>query len=315
MRGIAGAAVAALALAGCNDSACKQGDVKDMSPGTSARLNDVRLGEWLKGEYEASTLIAVGDGGVIVTARRNYGPLHVEETGVGDLYAALLGPSNRAYAAGAGGILLGSEFGSDRWEPIATGSTAAIRELAWIWVRVDVTQEPTEYQIAVGDDVVLVRDPVDDSWDLVTPPAGGWGELRAVVGDDLVHVAGLGGVIWAATDPRGVWVREDSGTTEDLLAGDSNWRDEPVLVGTGGTYLRREMGAWKRDPTPITDDLLALDFPVALAAGGRVYDVLAPEEPIREEWAVSGARSLAYEDQIVTVGDAGKMTRAPAFCD
>lgn len=306
--------VSLLALAACNPGQCEQHDLKDMSPKTAMNLNDIDLGDYRRGMYEDGSLLAVGDAGVIVTAAVGYAPLQVATADAGDLRAALLGPNDRAYVAGDGGALLTAPFGADTWQPVATGTTADLYQLAWIDVQDDLTQAPREYQLAVGDEVVLLRDPVDDSWDLLPPPPGGWGRLRAVVGDDRVHVAGLGGVIWSAADPRGTWQREDAGTTADLLAGDFGW-NAAVLVGARGTLLHRPGDRWERVPSTIEADLIALAWVTALGADGRVYDLVLLDEPQLEAWTAPWARSLADGERRVIVGDGGRMARIPGYCD
>lgn len=295
---------------GCRDYQCEQNDLKDISPGLSENLNDVDLVG-----YDETQLLAVGEGGVIVTST-DFGPFAVERPVDVDLHAALFGPLGRAYVAGTGGTLLTSIFGSGSWESIETGTSADLHELAWVSVYPpDLAQDPRDYQLAVGDEVVLLRDPVDDSWDLLPPPAGGWGRLRVVVADDLVHVAGLGGVIWSTDDPRGTWTRVDLDTTADLLGGGDSWYDA-TLVGVGGTIVYHTRDRWSLLPSNIQADLIALDENTAIGSDGHAYDLLLPNEPERSAWVVPNARGVSTSwSVVVTVGAAGRITRVPDFCD
>lgn len=311
-------ALVSLAPGGCGPGECEQHDLKDIPLAIQDRLNDVHINYQERGDYPDGALVAVGDGGVILVAPSGYAPLPASRPVDVDLHAALLGPDDQVFVAGAGGTLLRGVLGSDAWTPIATGTTAALHELAWIRVgtgNVDGSVD-REYQIAVGDDVVLVRDESDGSWDAVPPPPGGWGELRAVVGDDWIHVAGLGGVIWSAPEPDALWVRADAGTTADLLAGDRGWSDEAVLVGARGTILHRVERAWVQVPSTIGPDLIVLDWILALTSDGRVYDLALLDHPELEAWTAPWARSLAYGGQLVLVGDAGRAARiAVPTCD
>ncbi|MEZ4451645.1 MAG: hypothetical protein R3B09_19390 [Nannocystaceae bacterium] len=304
----------ALALPGCERWVCHNSDLRDLSPGIPESLLAVDLGDARRDDYPLGSLLAVGEGGVILTAERDYGPLRITRTGAGSLRAALLGPNGRLYVAGDGGVMLTANLGDESWTPIDTGTDADLHTLAWVDVGDRSLGDARAYQIAVGDEAVLVRDPVDGSWDLIPPPAGGWGRLRAVAADARLHVAGLDGILWSADDPWGPWSRFDSGPGPDLLAGGGD-DFGAVLVGAGGTLLHRPAGRWERVETGLGVDLVAVANDLVLAADGRVFDILLLDDIEPLAWTAAGARGLDERDELILVGDHGSVQRIPRYCD
>lgn len=303
-------ALATLLAAGCGDGLCHQGDVSPIAVPPGSRLNAVALG-YFAATLDEGSMLAVGDDGLVLTADLNY-QLRASRPVTADLHDVTYGPSGQRFAVGAGGTLIRGLVTDDTWQPVATATTADLWRVAWLRVGtawLDGSQD-REYVIAVGDEVVLVRDPVDAGWDLVTPPPGGWGQLRAVVADDRIHVGGLGGVLWSADDPRGPWTRQDIGTTADLLA--AAWDYEALLVGTRGTVVTRRDGAWVVVETGL-GDLIDFTGVYGLAADGQLYRLSPPEEPLRLGWTAPGARALADDVELVAVGD-DLALRAEAYC-
>lgn len=304
-------------LAGCGDGRCRQGDVRALSVGVTDRLNAVALGyfyDYSETYTEGSSLI-VGDDGLVLWSADGM-DFHASRPAAADLFGVTFAPSSRVFVAGAGGTLLRGRFGSDEWLKIPLGTTADLWAVEWVSVGGSSGSPSVEYVIAVGDEVVAVRDPVDERWDLVPAPEGGWGKLRAVVGGRQLHVAGLGGVLWSADSISGPWTRAEGLTGADLLDGGIGWAGEAVLVGSDGTMLEATAsGAWTRHKVAGAGDLIGFAGWDVLAADGRVYDIILPDEPEEYAWSLPGGRAIAGGSDIVVVGEGGLASRVPMFCE
>ena len=209
-------ALLAVVVAGCGDGLCHQDDVAEIAVPAGSRLNAVDLG-YSQAHLAEGSMVAVGDDALVLVASGGYALTEHRPVAV-DLRAVAFGPGSQIFAAGAGGTLIRGQLGESTWQTVATGTTADLWRIAWRRAGpAGPGGAPTrEYVPAVGDGAVLVRDPVDAQWDLVPPPEGGWGRLRAIAGDDRIHVGGLGGVVWSTDGPRGTWTRQDAGTHRGL---------------------------------------------------------------------------------------------------
>lgn len=306
-------ALLAVVVAGCGDGLCHQDDVAEIAVPAGSRLNAVDLG-YFQAHLAEGSMVAVGDDGLVLVASGGYALTEHRPVAV-DLRAVAFGPGSQIFAAGAGGTLIRGQLDESTWQTVATGTTADLWRIAWLSVGTASTDGAPnrEYVLAVGDGAVLVRDPVDAQWDLVPPPEGGWGRLRAIAGDDRIHVGGLGGVVWSTDDPRGTWTRQDVGTDADLLAGATGWSGEAMLVGARGTIVHRPEGAWVVLANDIEDDFIDLDGVVGLTADGRLHDLVLPDEPETLGWSAPGARAIADDLEIVAVG-AGMALRSAPYC-
>lgn len=302
-------------LAACiDDGVCHQSDVKHLVVPDAGRLNAVAF----TGEYGWGMTI-VGDRGLVARSPdHEYEPFVSEHPVTADLHAVSPGPENLVFAAGAGGTLIGGHDGAT-WQVLPSGTTADLWDLEW--VRRNGAQE----LLAVGDEVVLRRDPLAGSWSPIDPPDGGWGHLRAVFANDArVFVVGLAGTVWSSPEPRGVWQREPIGTDADLLAGyggDPLSTDDPVIVvGVGGTALRRDADVWRPMLGPFEGDLIAVDGGRILTADGTVFRYFDDEgrDPVeqveRMAWTLPGARALRYDLTIAVVGDDALAATVEGFC-
>jgi hypothetical protein len=185
---------------------------------------------------------------------------------------------------GAEGTVLASRPLSDHWEwdPVDVGVTADL------WAIADVGSELGEWIVIVGDDVVVSAElTVQPSegfepltsfgpWVEAPPPAGGWGQLRAVFSDGTqIFAVGLGGVAWSTKDPRLEWTAEDTGVSTDLLAGGDTSRRAPsgvaAAVGVGGTVVVHDDDGWRKVETGFEDDIVDYDDGNVLTVDGRVY--------------------------------------------
>jgi hypothetical protein len=113
----------------------------------------------------------------------------------------------------------------------------------------------------------------------IEPPApdGGWGQLRGVaVGPTRVHVVGLGGVSWSASDPAGEWIADPTGVDVDLFDAGYLSSDRLIAVGAQGTLLMHiggDPGYWYPYENDVSADLLDYDQDYVLARGGEVFEV------------------------------------------
>ncbi len=258
------------------------------------------------GFSERGNFVAVGDSGVIAYKDDFDARVKSVQPVSADLYAVT--PDARggeALVVGARGTMLAALHG-EAWSVVDVGTSNDLRAV------LQVEQASRSYAIAVGDEVVVVRDPGADVWQTLAPPEGGWGRLRGVYAtDERVFVVGLAGVIWSTEDPHGSWARDASGTDEDLLAvGGSSV--ELFAVGAGGTLVHHEQeGDWRPMTLDLDVDLVDIDYDgVVLAADGRLFRIDDTATDVEPLFAV-GSRSHAlayYGSSFMIVGEGGHMS-------
>jgi hypothetical protein len=205
------------------------------------------------------------------------------------------------WVVGDDGLIMATTSRGSSWDSVDLQSGADLYGIAGISGR----------PIIVGDDIIAMRT-LDGTWTVLTPPAGGWGQLRGIwAADDnytaevRIKVVGLGGVIWTTDDPSGTWTLEPSGVTTDLFAIDGG-----VAVGAAGTLLDDTDAGWIRAETGVDVDLVDYEFGYALGANGEVYEVRYGE-PLTLIATNPGARGLTNANGVwVTVGD-GSSTNSP----
>lgn len=258
------------------------------------------------GFSERGNFVAVGDAGVIVYKDDFDAGIKSVQPVSADLYAVT--PDARggeALVVGAQGTMLTSLHGG-AWSVVDVGTSNDLRAV------LQVEQASRAYAIAVGDDVVVVRDQDADAWQTIAPPEGGWGRLRGVYAtDDRIVGVGLAGVIWSTDDPHGSWARDASGTDEDLLAVGGSFI-ELFAVGAGGTLVHRERaGEWRPITLDLDVDLVDIDHDgVVLAADGRLFridDAATGIEPLFDVGSRSHALAF-YGSSFLIVGEGGHMS-------
>jgi hypothetical protein len=256
--------------------------------------------------------LAAGVGGTVVVWGTDYSNedsepiIEVHDLGDLDLRAAWIDKSNSAseawrwWVVGDGALIMASSDLGVTWDGPALQSNANLYGIAGL----------AGHPIVVGDELVAWAT-VDWTWAELTPPVGGWGQLRGIsaysTNETRVEVVGLGGVIWATNDPGGEWTLEPSGVTTDLFAVDYG-----VAVGAEGTLLRHTETGWVRAETGVDVDLIDYEGGYALGANGDVYEVVA-DEPLERIDSKPGARALTnHFDGWVAVGDAGSASNPVA---
>lgn len=258
------------------------------------------------GFSERGYFVAVGDSGVIAYKDDFDARLKSVQPVSADLYAVT--PDARdgeVLVVGAQGSLLTSTHGG-AWSVVDVGTSNDL------WAVLHVEQASQAYSIAVGDEVVVVRDQGAAAWATISPPEGGWGGLRGMYASDKsMHVVGLAGVIWSTDDPHGTWTRDESGTEKDLLAVGGSII-EMFAVGAGGTLLQHEQaGGWRPVPIDVDVDLVDIDYDgVVLAADGGLFRINDTATGVEALFDV-GSRSHAlgfYGSSFVIVGEGGKMS-------
>ncbi len=303
---------------GCDSIVCSS-DRETVDLGIDTDLHavvnlDHWSGEIADGRHVA--LLAVGADGTVVIWGMDYGGKKAEPiVEVFDLGDALLravwidketGPYSGSYAvpwnwwvAGDGGRIMVSTDAGQTWDSIELPSNADLYGIAGIDHR----------PIVVGDDIIAMRS-FDGTWPELTPPAGGWGQLRAVFANDARVVAvGLDGVIWSTNNPNGEWTLEPSGVTTDLFA-----IDYDVAVGAEGTLLLHTETAWTSFETGVDVDLIDYEGGYALGANGEIFEVVK-DEPLKLIHTDPGARGLTNSWYTwATVGDGGSMSSPPVNC-
>jgi hypothetical protein len=209
------------------------------------------------------------------------------------------------WAVGDNGFAALSEDWGQTWTTLdLAGSTANLHAII----------DTGSRMVVVGDQVVLVQG-IDGSWSEPTPPAGGWGQLRAVVWNgSRIWAVGLGGVIRSASDPGHEWIAESSGVTSDLFAV-AEWRvdgeDRMVAVGAAGTLLIRDADGWRRART--RENVTLVDFAdgVALGSGGQLFDVNKRGKlSLLETFPGARALSVSWTSEFTIAGDDGLIVRA-----
>ncbi len=168
---------------------------------------------------------------------------------------------------GPGGTLLTSPLDGEAWTPTPLGTTADL------WHVANLTTDAGEFTIAVGDGVMFMRDALAGGWAAVTPPEGGWGDLRVVgrTASNTLLAAGLAGALWTASTPAGPWTRVDTGTTADLTT-----MGPPAAVtligGSDSTLLVADhRGGWQPLAHDFTADIVDISPTYLLTSDGALY--------------------------------------------
>lgn len=255
--------------------------------------------------------LAVGADGTAVTWGLDYSDgaeepiVEVFDLGDAHLRGAWIDKSSGSgpsiwWVVGDGGQIMSSSNLGETWDSVELPSGADLYGISGVDGR----------PIVVGDDVVAMRNIEDGTWTELTPPTGGWGQLRGVFAQyTRVDVVGLGGVIWSSDDASGEWTQAPSGVTADLFAVDYD-----VAVGAGGTLLLRDDAGWTPADTGVDVDLVDYEGGYALGANGEIYKV-AIGEPLSLIDTIPDARGVTNVwETWATVGDGGSVSSPPANC-
>lgn len=305
---LAGAVLGMAVGAGC--SYCTFGPDDESVPvdlGIDADLDAVvDLDHW-DGDRNLEFL-AVGANGTVVAWGNDHGPkdpepiVEVFDIGDRDLHDVWLdkrGDTVGWWVVGDGALIMVSNNRGATWESVELQSDADLHGIAAFDGR----------PIVVGDELVAMRT-IDGTWTELTPPAGGWGQLRGIYVDadePRIEVVGLGGVIWSASDPSGEWTLEPSGVTTDLFDVFNGY-----VVGAEGTLLRHNESGWVRHNTGVEVDLVDIDYGRVLGANGDIYDTLEPLGLIKT--TEPGARGLSKGwFGSATVGEGGSAFSPPPW--
>jgi photosystem II stability/assembly factor-like uncharacterized protein len=299
----------AISLSGC-DEVCPSDPLDTMEPVDLGIDTDLHAVVALDNSFSDRLypFFGVGASGTVVawgvdTTGEHYEPIvDVFDLGDLDLRAAWIDryAPQSWWVVGDGALVMVSHNHGATWESVELQTSANLYGITSFANR----------PIVVGDDVIAMRT-VDGTWTELVPPAGGWGQLRAIGSafegsTTRVIAVGLGGVIWSTIDPSGTWTLEPSGVTTDLLAVGNG-----VVVGRQGTMLRRNPtdGTWTPANTGVTVDLVGCARDRVLGANGEIYET---SEPLTLIETVPGARGLS--DTLVgwaTVGDGGSASSPP----
>lgn len=287
-------------VTGCSRCAGGYHAPMPLASGVSGELRGV-------GFSERGYFVAVGDAGLIAYKDDFDARLVSVRPVSADLYAVT--PSaydGEVIVVGAHGSMLTSTHGG-AWTVVDVGTANDLSAV------LHVEEASAAHAIAVGDEVIVVRDQDADAWATLPPPGGGWGQLRGLHATaGRIHVVGLAGVVWSTDDPHGTWTREDSGTTEDLLAIGVNNAFDLFAVGANGTLLHADpAGQWSPIQIDVDVDLVDIDHDgVVLAADGRLFridDAVTGVEPLFDVGARSHA--LAFDGSVfVIAGEHGQMS-------
>lgn len=255
---------------------------------------------------------AVGDHGLVllldytgVTPHPVPGAPDLRGVAVTDAQVVVVGP---------GGTLLTSPLDGEVWTPTPLGTTADL------WHVADLTTDAGEFTIAVGDGVMFIRDALAGGWTAVTPPEGGWGDLRVVgsTASNSLLAAGLAGALWTATTPAGPWTRVDAGTTADLTT-----MGPPGAVtligGSDNTLLVTDRrGGWQPLAHDFIADIIDIGATYLLTSDGALYPHnlgVLESDPIAT--LGPGLRViLAYDfdDHVSVLGDPGRAVTLQNNC-
>jgi hypothetical protein len=289
------------------------GNTEPIDLGTDADLNAVVAAYDDYSNDRVYSHVAVGWGGTVVGWGWEGESTFVQRSSAGEaeLRAIRITPSGW-WVVGDEGTVAVSEDRGLTWTPVDLGTTADLYGISGFSDEVEISVIK-QGLVVVGDDVVFVQS-LDGIWSEISPPAGSWGQLRAV--DNLegsFYAAGLGGALWSTWDPSGPWTRETSDVDAALFDVCRYFEGErahasPVIaaVGADGTMLIGGAGEWNRVDTGLSVDLLSCDTQGMLAADGRVFEF--GSEPMLEQVdTFVGARALAFGDywDVVVVGDDG----------
>lgn len=206
---------------------------------------------------------------------------------------------------GDGGALAVKGVDDTSWETVDIGTTADL------W-QVVTSQYIDGRHVIVGDGVMFAYDPETSTWEPITPPEGGWGDLRGFsydVHETLLIAVGRGGLVWTAERLEGPWKREDPGIDADLTV-----IQGARAGGVGGVVVERGSdGTWRRIDLGTTADVMAMFFDFTLTGDGQLFkgdERLAQLEP--------GLRALIDDgtdtDTVIAFGPAGTHQRVRDQC-
>lgn len=254
----------------------------------------------------------VGDGGLVAIIE-SAGATVLPPPVATDLHAVVV-TTEVAILVGAGGTILtgtldGSEF-----------LRATLPSTADLWHVADIQRNAGNSVIAVGDDVMFIREALDGTWTAVTPPEGGWGRLRAVgqSGDEGLIAVGLGGVVWSAVQPAGPWRRLDLGTTADLTSFDSD-AYQPLIGGSHSTLLTYAPDSgWSPLAHDFAGDVVDLAYGYILTSTGGIheYDYYGlHSKPIATVGpGLNVLTVVGYAEQLLVFGDPGRAVSLDNAC-
>ncbi|PRP93402.1 hypothetical protein ENSA5_43010 [Enhygromyxa salina] len=283
-------------------------EVQAVELGTSADIFALTRG----GDYD--TLVAVGAGGAVVH----------QGTSVNGDSASLSTPVNVALrgvvsfgttlVVGDGGTILSSPDSGLTWQAHESTVTDDLLGVA------RGSFEAGTFLVAIAAERVLVSTDDGVSWTEVVAPAEGWGGLRAVFAThDEIWVIGDGGSAWAATDPSGVWLRQELGTSADLIAGGrvsgdsgSSYASSLALASVDQLLFRdADASTWTVLDADLDGDIAAYNGGFAVTTNGTIYDI--DESGSVSRVTTVGLVPLAITgnwDGFVVAGEGGNAARA-----
>jgi hypothetical protein len=261
----------------------------------------IRLDTWVSDSRHYEWL-AVGASGTVVawgydSSGIGYEPvIDVFDLGDEDLRAAWV-DGQTWWVVGDGGLVMASDNLGVSWEQVELQTDADLYGIDGFAGR----------PIVVGDEVIAIRT-LDGTWELLEPPAGGWGLLRGIsaVGT-RVDAVGLGGVIWSTSDPSSTWTLEPNIVSVDLFAVYNG-----VAVGAQGTLLSRGFDSgWSHEDTGVDVDLVDIGNGYILGQNGEIYSISS--NPLQLIDTDPGARGVDgdFSNGWATVGDGGSASSPP----
>jgi hypothetical protein len=268
---------------------------------------------------EFDAVVAVGAGGIVVHDPGSGGdattsnPVNVDLRGVVS-FNGLTG--NLTVVVGDGGTILRSSDQGQSWEPASSGVTDDLLGIAFGSLEVG------NFLVAIAAAQILVSSDEGATWAVVTPPAEGWGTLRAVFATDAeLWVVGDAGVAWSASNPAGAWSREDLGpeiADARLLGGgrvsgdgDSSYASTIALVSSDALWFRESDGAWTPATAAFDGEIVAYGGGFVLTSEGSIYDVDENGRVSPVAVVEFGARAIMGNwDGFVVAGDSGQAARA-----
>lgn len=279
-------------------------DVEVIELGTEANILAIAQG----GDYDE--LIAVGEGGVVV---------HHDSEG-----ASVSNPTNvhlrgvvgngPTIVVGDGGTILSSDDRGASWTARASGVTDDLLAITYASLTAG------GFHVAIADQQVLYSTDGGQTWIVVTPPAEGWGGLRAVFSSgEQIFVIGENGSAWATDDPAGAWLRQQLGTSDALIGGgrvsgdDASSYSSAFAVATRTQVLFREADAseWRTLEAELDGEIAAYGGGYLVTVNGSIYDV--DETGYVERIANVGLTPLAITggwDGFAVAGEGGNAARA-----
>ncbi|MFO7561549.1 MAG: hypothetical protein R6X02_02800 [Enhygromyxa sp.] len=239
-------------------------EVEAVELGTAADILAITQG----GDYDE--LIAVGEGGVVVHYDSEGASLS-NPTNVGLRGVAGNGPT---VVVGDGGTILRSEDRGATWTTPDSGIADDLLAVAYA------SLEAGGFHVAVADEQVIYSSDGGLTWTVVSPPAEGWGGLRAVfTSGEQLFVIGEGGSAWATDNPGGAWLWQDLGTDEALLGGGrvsgASVYSSAIAVATRTQVRFREAGAseWTTLTASFDGEIAAFGAGFVVTVNGSIYDI------------------------------------------